>query len=496
MYGCGATENSDDPSGHDRDAGVADAALRYDDGGLVFEDAAIDNLDAGAAVDLDGPNQLLYDRHFRRGFAAKDAVTGAIVGNLSPGFVAGAPQWNLGQWGSLSNMAAATPTTLPSGAVSWQDSYGAVTIGSPDGSQADLSFRVNALEEYGGVYYSGPNQVRNTWVHLLGEQLISSPGAPGPGSPPISELSSLPFSVDSRLLVDERNLRAGHNPNQHAAQYLMYFTVQNLNMASAGYGDYLWFGLSFYDDRDSRPGLYVNGDDATGKLIYNIGLAPLAGPNVNNGQWHHLSEDLLPHIRLALQEAWSRGYLAASQNMSDYRIGGMNLGWEIPGLNNTELELDNLSLLYTIDTPEEQRFDFLVNGNLEGWTAVNAQTTPGSPMNGLWELTVPGADPALLSPPLNLQASSISSLAITLANAGNPAAGAAMQVFWSVAGGTGFSEANSVAIAISNDGNQATYTFDMSVQSGWVGQISQIRIDPIAFGDGNKVIVDSVVLTP
>ena len=97
---------------------------------------------------------------------------------------------------------------------------------------------------------------------------------------------------------------------------------------------------------------------------------------------------------------------------------------------------------------------------------------------------------------LNLQASSISSLAITLANAGNPAAGATMQVFWSVAGGAGFSEANSVAVAISNDGSQATYYFDMSAQSGWIGQISQIRIDPIAFGDGNKVIVDSVVLTP
>ncbi len=446
--------------------------------------------------DTDGgePVELITDRHFTRGFVALDPDTGEPLGAMNPGFSAGDPVWDLGQWGSLTSLDAVTPTILPSGAWRWEDAYGAVTIGPEGSTEADLSLRVNAYEEYGGVYRS-PDSTR-TWVHLLGEQRISPPGAQGPGCPPLSQLSSLDFSVDARLLFDERNIQPGYDPSQHAASYLIYFTVQNLNSASPGYGDYLWFGLTLYDDRDPMPGLYVANDGGTGKLIYNIGLAPLSSASLDDGQWHTLRADLLPYILDALEEAWSRGYLPDSRDLVDCRIGGMHLGWEVPGLSNVELQIRDLSLTYTSPAGAQVRWDFDTDCDTEGWTAVNMEDPNGGPVGGLWILTVPGSDPALLSPALQLDAASYGTISVTMANDGNPEAGSRMQVFWSLASDPGFREENSAWIDVSNGGGWQTYTIDLSAYPTWRGEIDQLRIDPVMYGDGHAVGIDAIVLAP
>ncbi len=343
--GSGAGSGSHD-AGPSRDGAVTDAGVGVDgdtprDGAPPPDGASPPD---GQDPDIDHPNELLFDRHFRRGFSALGPESGVEVGTLIPGFAVGAPAWELGQWGSATSLSDASSVTLPSGAARWEDQYGAVTIGPAGSSDADLSLYVNAYDEYGGVYRT--TNATRTWPHLLGQQRISPPGQLGPGCPPLSELTALDFSVDARLLFDRRNLGPGYDPSRHAGHYLMYFTVQNLNATNPGYGDYLWFGISLYDDRDPRPGLSVSGDDATGKLIYNIGLAPLSTVGLVDNQWHRLEVDFLPHILLAIQEAWDRGYLADSRTLADYRIGGMNLGWEIPGLNAAELQIRNLSLVY------------------------------------------------------------------------------------------------------------------------------------------------------
>ncbi|MCK5806187.1 MAG: hypothetical protein KAI66_25370, partial [Lentisphaeria bacterium] len=422
--------------------------------------------------------------------------TGDILGNMSPAFETGDPKWRLAQWGSLASLDGVTPTTLTSGAMRWENTYTAVTVGPIGSAEADLSFRVNAYEEYGGVYHLFT--ATRTWVHLLGAQRINPPNAQGPGCPPLSQLTSLVFSVDCRLLFDQQNInhQAGYDESRHAASYLIYFTIQNLNTSSDGYGDFLWFGLTLYDDRDDMPGLYVNGDDATGKLIYNIGLAPLSDASLVDGAWHGLYEDLLPHMLSALQEAWERGYLPRSHSLSDYYLGGMNLGWEIPGLNNTELQIRNLSLVYADGSPTEIRYDFNTDGDREGWTPVNLDDPNDGPIGGTWTMTVPGSDPALLSPALQINTANYSSISVTLANDGNPADYSRMQIFWSLAASPGFIEDNSDWIPVSNGGGWATYTIDLSTHPYWNGAINQIRIDPIMSGDGNSIGIDAIVLTP
>ena len=39
-----------------------------------------------------------------------------------------------------------------------------------------------------------------------------------------------------------------------------------------------------------------------------------------------------------------RDHLTDSKNLADYRIAGMNLGWELPGTFNVEIQLKDLSL--------------------------------------------------------------------------------------------------------------------------------------------------------
>ena len=46
--------------------------------------------------------------------------------------------------------------------------------------------------------------------------------------------------------------------------------------------------------------------------------------------------------------AWSKGFLTASRTLSDYRIAGMNLGWEVPGVFDASAQVRDLSLTVTL----------------------------------------------------------------------------------------------------------------------------------------------------
>ena len=128
---------------------------------------------------------------------------------------------------------------------------------------------------------------------------------------------------------------------------------------------------------------------------------------------------------LALQAAWERGYLPDSRNPADYRIGGMNIGWEVPGLNHVELEIDNLSLIATTGTPAQATppnppsvpvaadslvYMFTQDGNREGWTTRNINDVNNGPRGGYWVMTVPGSDPSWISPAISINAASFPSL--------------------------------------------------------------------------------------
>jgi len=136
----------------------------------------------------------------------------------------------------------------------------------------------------------------------------------------------------------------GYSPNVHAAQFVTTVTVQNLNRESAGYGDFLWLNIPQYDDRRSVTARLVMPDQATKKLIFTVPGEALSGQSAHGGEWVTYDADILPFIKEALGEAWQRDFLADSHDLSDYHLGGISTGWEVPGTLSVEMQIRNLSL--------------------------------------------------------------------------------------------------------------------------------------------------------
>lgn len=294
--------------------------------------------------------RLLVDTDFSQGFEIK-SPSGNIEGHIE-GTGPGEPLWQVAQWASGSSIYYPERFEREDGALRFQDAYKLLCV-EPGGV---LTMGVNAYAEYGGVY----RQHGQPWPHLYVTQRISPPGGHlGEQSPSLAELAAVNFTIEARLLQDKPHRGEGYNPRWHAAQYVIFFTVQNLNRDSAQYGDYLWFGISVYDDRHEVTPTFAMPDagqgtkKGTGKLIYSIGMDAFGGPRVGSGEWVRIEGDLLPHMKDALEEAWKRGYLEASRSLADYRIGGYVMGFEVPGLNDIVLAVRNLEASATLKQAEQ-----------------------------------------------------------------------------------------------------------------------------------------------
>lgn len=289
-----------------------------------------------------GTRELIRDPHFERGCRLYEPKTGRHV---EYGTIAGVakdaqPVWGLAQWSSREKLLPAPPQMLPSGALCYSNAAKAVTFGAPGTADADLALAVN-----GGFEYAGrPRRKGEPWPHLLVEQRVENP-------PSLAALSRAQFHIAARLKNSRRRDMPGYSPQVHAATIQIFFTLQNQNKKSAGYGKYLWFGVPFYDDRHRFSKSHQAQDggkaDATGMFIYTVAGSEFTTRSFHDREWVTIDKDLLPYMRAGLQTAWQRGFLTDSQSLADYRISGMNLGWEVTGILDVEMQLRDLSLKVT-----------------------------------------------------------------------------------------------------------------------------------------------------
>ncbi len=286
--------------------------------------------------------ELISDSHFQNGFQVLAPAHPPVVEGIVQFDTTKTPIWTCGQRGSNSSLAGIDPIIMQNGWYHWENSEKHVFMGPHGAEEYDLLFGVNSYNEYDGVY----RQLGESWPHLLVEQRLSSPNTAGPGCPAMDELIKLDFHVEAKLENDSTIIQAGYDTNIHAAQFLIYFTVQNLNLNSSGYGkDYVWLGVQVYDDRNEHLSEYINHDDGTQSLIYSLAYDSVATKSTHTNEWINFDVDLYPYAISALSEAWQRGYLSASQDLADYKLGGMNIGWELPGMNTGEMKIRNLSLV-------------------------------------------------------------------------------------------------------------------------------------------------------
>ena len=302
---------------------------------------AFGSVSAGAAAPS-APIDLLTDTDFKFGLKGRDREKRPFEIRWSAR--AERPVWQVAQHHSQSNVADQAWQTIRPGGFTFKDERQWLSI-HPEGEDADFILGVNARSEFNGKLRGKGD----AWPHLYLTQRISPPDSHvGPEAASLADLAELEFGANVRLLYDRRNVDPGHNSGIHAAQFVFFLTIQNLNRASVGHGDYYWFGVMLYDDRYPVTSLKTQRDagsqkkPATEKLIYDIGVKPFTERVVAAGEWVDVHGDLLPHVIVGLNEAWRRGYLGDSKNLSDYRVGSAVLGWEITGLNDAAMAVRNL----------------------------------------------------------------------------------------------------------------------------------------------------------
>jgi hypothetical protein len=209
-----------------------------------------------------------------------------------------------------------------------------VRWGEAGTAEADLTLGVNASVEYDGrARKSG-----ELWVHLLVEQNFAEP-------PSLAELSSARLRLAAKLSRSEFHRTADYSPGLHAAQFQMFLMVQNRNRQSRGFGQLVWFGIPLYDDRSRFPKEHKTQDTGgTSMFIFTPAGSVYTERSAHDREWIRLDKELMPLFHDALETAWQSGFLTESRALDDYRVTGMNLGWEVPGLFDVEMQVRDLSL--------------------------------------------------------------------------------------------------------------------------------------------------------
>jgi hypothetical protein len=279
--------------------------------------------------------ELIRDPHFRRGFFLLAAKPGQriVYGELTGVEPDSKPVWELAQWSSKFPLMTAPAPRQTNGMLGFTNAAKLVVIGAPGGTEADLVLGVNASVEYG----TRARLEGEPWVHLLVQQDITEP-------PSLAELGAARFHITARLLRSRAVKTPDYSPGRHAAQFQVFFTIQNRNRQSPGFGRLLWFGIPLYDDRHRIPIGHASKDTAGSEsFIFTPAGSAYTSASAHDGGWITVDQDLLPLLREALETAWARGFLTESRDPADYHITGLNLGWEVPGIFDVEMQVRDLS---------------------------------------------------------------------------------------------------------------------------------------------------------
>lgn len=282
--------------------------------------------------------ELIRDPHFQNGLILLDPNPGKKVpyGTLGGPGAGSQPIWDLAQWASkypLQN----DPQWAPDG---FANEGKAVLIGPPGSESADLCLAVAGSAEYG----TRVRQKGEDWVHLLVEQRIQN-------RRPLDQMAKARLHLEARLRKSKKNPMPGYSRDLHAAHFQVFFTIQNCNKSAPDYRRYVWFGIPIYDDRHRLSPAYAARDggkkDATGMFIYKPAGTVFAPTSTHDGQWVTIDRDILPLIQQGLDAAFQNGFLKDPRSLSDYSITSINVGWEVSGIFDVDLQVRNLSLLVT-----------------------------------------------------------------------------------------------------------------------------------------------------
>jgi hypothetical protein len=292
--------------------------------------------------------ELIRDPRFRNGFLLLEPKPGKrfVYGEAADDAASAKPAWDLCQWSSQFPLEAVRAKRSPDGVLCFTNMAKRICLGAAGSAWADLSLGVNASVEYDGRARKTPAE---PWIHLLAQQQFKQP-------PSLADLASCRFRVEARLTQSKLLRTDDYTPSLHAAQFLIYLTVANRNSQSPGFGQYYWFGIPLYDDRERIVPAYQAKDFGdTQMFIYTLASDVFTKQSTHDGEWVTFAKELEPLLREGLAAGWQRGFMAGSRDVADYRVTGIVIGWEVPGIFDVEFQLRNLSLRAIVTKYVNQR---------------------------------------------------------------------------------------------------------------------------------------------
>lgn len=285
--------------------------------------------------------EYLKDPDFKTGFIVSSPINGSGIsdtGTLS--ITEGAePLWHLAQWGSDHDIMLNADSLPVNGLNGNKIFFSKHVNGTPAKRVTVREDGSVTLELNASLEYDEPRKPDETWPHLLLSQDWNK------------SLLWVPFAKDIRLMMEFSldkfvdHMGSSANRNMHAAQFIWYVTLQNRNTGSAGYGEYLWFGLNLFDNRMDFPSFYAAHDNGTSAFIYQPDAHDFRSEPVTVGSTVCIDFPLLSHAKTAFNLAKERGYLKNTA-WQDLYIGSMNTGFEIPGTYDIAVTIRDISIKY------------------------------------------------------------------------------------------------------------------------------------------------------
>ncbi|MDP4276153.1 MAG: T9SS type A sorting domain-containing protein [Bacteroidota bacterium] len=140
--------------------------------------------------------------------------------------------------------------------------------------------------------------------------------------------------------------------------------------------------------------------------------------------------------------------------------------------------------------PQAQTAKWTFDTNAEGWVLAHSLT--GTVNNGVYNLTIRGSDPYMLSPDqLNINGTTFGLIKIRLQNCSS---NTAYQLFWTTTTDNAWNQDKSVFFYVNKqDTQQSDYEISMLSKYKWEGStIKQIRLDPGDDNAGEQVKIDQI----
>ncbi len=293
--------------------------------------------------------KLFSDSKYRNGFnvTSTQEGIGETQGVLDyNATTATSPKWRIAQWNNINNDIL-TGSYINDLSLHKYETKGGNTV-TTDTENGVITLKINTSSEYGlnGITHNQRKE-GESWPHLLLEYMLADDEILK-----ISDKKEIRMDIAYNILSLDDMMPSGTTNNSlHSAQFQWYITVQNRNEASADYGKYIWFGLSFYEKRYDFPPAYAAQDGGkehnTGAFIYVPDMAEIMKNEGKTeiGKNMHVDVNILPLIESAFDLAQQRNYL---QNTvwEDLFVTSSNIGWEMPGTYDATVRIDSINIKY------------------------------------------------------------------------------------------------------------------------------------------------------